>query len=87
MMGLLKILIIYMNLNCHYKSILENHQIKDKEKFTKDLCEKFLSNSGNKHTQNYIMFSYYDLKEKNEKYPINIDFLYNKNLGSIVRLE
>ena len=79
--------IIYIILNCHNKSILENNHVIDKEKFTKELCNKFFANSDKNRTQNYIKFSYHHLKEKNEKLPKSFDFLYFKNLDTLVKLE
>ena len=79
--------IIYIILNCHNKSILENNQLIDKEKFTKELCKKFFTNSDKNRTQKYIKFSYHHLKEKNEKIPKSYDFFYFKNLDTLVKLE
>jgi len=77
--------IIYIILNCHNKSILENKHVIDK--FTKELCNKFFANSDKNRTQKYIKFSYHHLKEKNEKNPKSFDFLYFKNLDTLVKLE
>jgi hypothetical protein len=79
--------IIYITLNCHSRSILENNKIIYKEIFTKELCKKFLSNSDKSRTQKYIKFSYHNLKEKNKKNPISLNFIYFKNLDRIVKLE
>jgi hypothetical protein len=79
--------IIYITLNCHKRSILENNHVIDIETFTKELCKNFLSNSDNSRTQKYIKFSYYQLVEKNKKNTMLLDFFYFKNLDSIVKLE
>ena len=77
--------IIYIILNCHNKDIFEKNHIVDKEKFTKELCENFFSNSDFRRPQDYIYFSYTYIKEKNEKQTISLEFLYYKNLDSIVK--
>ena len=79
--------IIYLNFNCHNRSIFENNQVTDKETFTKEVCKKFLSNSKTTRTQKYVKFSYYNFREKNKKHRITLDFLYCKDLDRIEKLK
>jgi hypothetical protein len=79
--------IIYITLNCNNKSTLDKNKITNKEKFVKELCKQFFHISENKRTQNYIKFSFDNLKVKNEFNPVNTDFLFYKKLDSIVKLE
>lgn len=79
--------IIYISLNCNNKSMFKNNQITDTVEFTKELCEQFYGISEYQWDQNYIMFSYYNLKNKNKYYPTKISFLFYKKSNSIVKIE
>ncbi len=76
--------IIHIILNCHYNAIFEKNKIVDKEKFTKELCKDFFSNSDFKRPQNYISFLYTYIEE-NKKHTISSEYFYYKNLDSIIK--
>ena len=79
--------IIHITFNCLNKPIFEINQITDKEQFTKKLCKNFLYHCENKRSQNYIKFSYDNLKVSNEQYPDKLVFLYDKISGKVLEVK
>lgn len=78
--------IIYMNLYLTKKSKLEENISKDREIFTKEICKSFLNSSTKVRPQNYVKFTYYYIKFKDEKYH-DVSYLYSKYKDSLVKIE
>lgn len=79
--------IIYLVLFCNKNSSLSQKILNQGDVLVKEQCKSFLLSSTTKRPQRYIEFSYQYVKTKEKKNFLNLKYLYDRDLDSVIKIE
>lgn len=79
--------IIHVDIFCNKNSSLTQTLVKQGAEFVKSECNSFLFSSSNKRAQRYIQFSFHDVKPKEKINSLKFNYLFDKDLDNVIKIE